>query len=1296
MSDEFSDDLSDPTPSPPPARSSSKAHNNTRKGAATLAAGRGKTNASNKPPVPVHRKSNSAVSGSGLGHSRTHSQANSVTMSIQSGSHAKIATISKRHSPSQSNSAGSQSGSDLSSPPSEEEKEPTRPDDGDEDEEEDEDEDEEEDEDENGDGDKNAVMPITAGRAGRVAMSQRSTRRSSSTRGRGTRSSRGVIPAPMWEWAKKKNYKKPKASQSGDDDEDDEMENVGDVLGQSVTDSSILTDKPLHLSSKANSQDLEDVEDDVQDEETIEKNFTDHGAGKTEIIKHVTEDGLDNRQSQEPNDDDDDEEEEDAENGDLEMTVPSVKVEPPPSTVFSPKALPSTLLDIGDLDYQREDELMNAEDDIEGDIDLELHAADRQDALDALALLELKLAMIRQRLFQDKMDELGREEDMIRNGTHPELLHTISELDKRRERRIHLAENKRKRDLELASKLRSHDEDGIWSWWGIQKDMLQSTMITEASRKRRKIERDRRALLDPIRRTLESFPPEPPKAVKSQHLIPSLKEVVSVALRHPYARLPHSFINERPSTHSIPNGSNKGPVTQSTNPRTSQGQTTPLMPTMSQLTEVEVQDDLEILLEYRRPFEDIDVASHGGHHPTFVPPGGAGFDAPPPSGPHGRVISEHSRNTYETGRRDVQSFPDHVNPQNRGVSSANATFGGGTTNGRDRPLDQEKIQTSNRNYPHSHGHGHSSLSGPSYPSHPRSSSQVPNQSPGLGFQVLHRAPEMSSTSLPIQNMPLPPAPSTLPQSNANKSIQGGPGVATGHSGSTTHSQHSSFSWEPGRKEREREHEGHGGRDRHNVTSWKNSVAPNSSYVPASAGSTSSHGGRSHSHSVSHHFHPAHSHNQSQHMSSRPHTHTVQVHHHSQPHPHHPTSSHLHVIHNHAPMAPPTELSKSNAPYRHETSIRPGYQAEKGNRTETTTSAWKGSGYEEGDSNRPRSSYSNGPDKDNDRDFHRNMPPSSASLLPPLTHPHERSATTSTFHHPSHNVFSRDSWSEREHEDRERYQGREKELQRGHPSSATTYATVPSSDRYSTSTQQSTNQAIHPNLSRYQHQGPSRTGSSIGYSPPLSASSISRRASPPPLLPPVPNTSHRYTSTAAGSRHSPTAASSEPSDILPSTVPFHTQPGTPDLHSSSNPLNLSGFNPWSAPPRATARPSTAGSPTLLPGQTQSTKATSSMISSTAANSLSPHRTSTSPVLPRPQPSISPAPRPSLSPAPRPPSSSSIHSILQPPLRETAQSSHGSSSNTFPPSKRLSNDSASMEVDPIQPTVSTHFGLNPSSK
>ena len=116
----------------------------------------------------------------------------------------------------------------------------------------------------------------------------------------------------------------------------------------------------------------------------------------------------------------------------------------------------------------------------------DLQPADRAEALDVLAGIELKFALLRERLFIEKMEELLAEEQMIQNGalvhslpvhvrclshavtgTHPELIHLHSELMKRRTRRLELGERKRKRDEEVCKMRRRTDENAVWSWWKV-------------------------------------------------------------------------------------------------------------------------------------------------------------------------------------------------------------------------------------------------------------------------------------------------------------------------------------------------------------------------------------------------------------------------------------------------------------------------------------------------------------------------------------------------------------------------------------------------------------------------------------------------------------------------------------------------------------------------------------------------------------------------------------------------------------------------------------------------------------
>src|SRR6266702_7365810 len=99
----------------------------------------------------------------------------------------------------------------------------------------------------------------------------------------------------------------------------------------------------------------------------------------------------------------------------------------------------------------------------------------------------------------------------IHLGTHPESSHLHSELSRRRDKRIELAERRRNYEVGNILKRRRAEENSVWSWWMVRfssvrplalcddyptqlaRDELQTTMIAETNRKRRKLERDRRA-----------------------------------------------------------------------------------------------------------------------------------------------------------------------------------------------------------------------------------------------------------------------------------------------------------------------------------------------------------------------------------------------------------------------------------------------------------------------------------------------------------------------------------------------------------------------------------------------------------------------------------------------------------------------------------------------------------------------------------------------------------------------------------------------------------------------------------
>lgn len=130
-----------------------------------------------------------------------------------------------------------------------------------------------------------------------------------------------------------------------------------------------------------------------------------------------------------------------------------------------------------DLDQaDGEDPLRNPDPDADEEDDLEdpeLHEpAHRVEALEVLAMIELKFALLREKVYLEKMDELAWEEGLLLgNGTgggiHPELQHIQSELLLRKNRRLELAERKCAFECENVRKRRRVDEVDVWSTWKV-------------------------------------------------------------------------------------------------------------------------------------------------------------------------------------------------------------------------------------------------------------------------------------------------------------------------------------------------------------------------------------------------------------------------------------------------------------------------------------------------------------------------------------------------------------------------------------------------------------------------------------------------------------------------------------------------------------------------------------------------------------------------------------------------------------------------------------------------------------
>ncbi|KAG0863722.1 hypothetical protein G6F57_013117 [Rhizopus arrhizus] len=89
-----------------------------------------------------------------------------------------------------------------------------------------------------------------------------------------------------------------------------------------------------------------------------------------------------------------------------------------------------------DLQEGKEEEKMDSEI-AENDEDYQQR---HKEALDALTHIELEFARLRDKMYQEKMSELNDEALMIANGTHPELVSLMAEIEEKKGKRISSAE----------------------------------------------------------------------------------------------------------------------------------------------------------------------------------------------------------------------------------------------------------------------------------------------------------------------------------------------------------------------------------------------------------------------------------------------------------------------------------------------------------------------------------------------------------------------------------------------------------------------------------------------------------------------------------------------------------------------------------------------------------------------------------------------------------------------------------------------------------------------------------------
>ncbi|WFD03373.1 NAPDH-dependent diflavin reductase [Malassezia obtusa] len=121
----------------------------------------------------------------------------------------------------------------------------------------------------------------------------------------------------------------------------------------------------------------------------------------------------------------------------------------------------------------------------------------RQEAIDLLTRVEIGYAMLRDRLYNERLEELEAESEMIHDGTHPELqlLHMI--IDARRDRRLALLSNWLQEEEKERERWAKVEDETAWVNWRDDAAGVRRALMDDTMRKRRRLDREKRMLDTP-------------------------------------------------------------------------------------------------------------------------------------------------------------------------------------------------------------------------------------------------------------------------------------------------------------------------------------------------------------------------------------------------------------------------------------------------------------------------------------------------------------------------------------------------------------------------------------------------------------------------------------------------------------------------------------------------------------------------------------------------------------------------------------------------------------------------------
>ncbi|GAA5946943.1 hypothetical protein JCM3775_003934 [Rhodotorula graminis] len=169
----------------------------------------------------------------------------------------------------------------------------------------------------------------------------------------------------------------------------------------------------------------------------------------------------------------------------------------------------------------------------------------RAEAMEALTKIEISFARLRDLLYLERLADVEKERLAIETGAHPELVHLTQLIELRRNRKLELARLWLD-GLENAYGVQFTDrEHANWNSWQDDRARERTRMLDEANSKRRRLEREKRALERPKDDSLASMlAPRPPPVVPLHHrrrvgfdADPLDDNEIAWSLRHPDVRV---------------------------------------------------------------------------------------------------------------------------------------------------------------------------------------------------------------------------------------------------------------------------------------------------------------------------------------------------------------------------------------------------------------------------------------------------------------------------------------------------------------------------------------------------------------------------------------------------------------------------------------------------------------------------------------------------------------------------------------------------------------------------------------